>query len=149
MADMATILDDLAVEIREAVTAIDPNTMAGEVNAFKSPLALEKQNIKEQSGTPRLFEVTWGLPKQMDGGHSQKAWDVPGTITIGYPVDTEWHIAKASDVQQIFDRLNVNDHGVTGCDFRHVPQGEDPEVEDVDDEWTWVTIPLRAVVTTT
>jgi len=149
MADMATILDDLTTEIREAVTNITPNTMAGTENAFESPLALEKQNIREQSGNPRLFQVLWGMPSQLDGGHTEKAWDVPGTITIGYPVNPEWHVARASDVQQIFDELNQTDSSVTGCNFRHVPQGEDPTIEDAENDWTWVVIPLRAVVTTT
>lgn len=149
MADMATILDDLTTEVREAICAIAPNTMAGEKNNFKSPKSLQKQDIREQTGNPRLFEVTWGLPTQMDGGHTQKTWDVPGSITIGYPIDTDWNVAKASDVQQIFDTLNQTDSGVTGVNVRHMPQGEDPETEEADDDWTWVMIPLRAVVTTT
>ena len=149
MADLATILTSLTEEIILAITAIEPNTMAGELNMFKSPLALEKQDIREQSGNPRLFQVLWGSPKQMDGGHTEKTWDVPGTVTIGYPVKPEWHVARASDVQQIFNRLNVEDHGIAGVNYRHVPQGEEiPEPELANDDWSWLVIPLRTVVTT-
>ena len=149
MANLATILKDLTTEVRVAIVGITPNTMAGTDNSFQSPKSLEKQNIREQPGKPRLFEVVWLMPSQMDGGHTEKTWDVPGTITIGYPVNTEWSIARASDVQQIFDTLNQTDSSVTGCNFRHVPQGEDPTIEEAENDWTWVVIPLRAVVTTT
>ena len=147
MAAMDTILLDLTKEIRLAVTQIEPNHNAQP--GFSSPKDLQTQPLEEQTGVARLFEVLWGLPSQMDGGHTQKTWDVPGGIKIGYPIKSEWNIAKASDVQQIFDTLNQTDSSVTGCNFRHAPQGEDPTVEDAGDDWTWVTIPLRAVVTTT
>jgi len=147
MAAMDTILTNLTEEIIVAMYGIDLNHFAKP--RFKSPGDLATVPLEEQTGTPRLFEVLWGLPKQMDGGHTEKTWDVPGTIRIGYPIKSEWNIAKASDVQQIFDTFNQTDSSVTGCNFRHIPQEEDPEQEDAEDDWTWVVIPLRAVVTTT
>lgn len=146
MAHIVTILNALTTEIRLAVTGIVPNDKASE--RFHTKKELEKQNIREQSGTPRLFEVTWETPQQMDGGHTQKTWDVPGSITIGYPVQTDWNIARAGDVQQVFDTLNQTDSSVTGCEFRHVPQGEDPEIEEAEDDWIWMIVPTRAVITT-
>ena len=112
MAAMDTILLALTTEIRKAMAQIDPNHNA---NAkFRSPKNLQTQKLEEQTGEPRLFEVTWGLPSQMDGGHTEKTWDVPGSIKIGYPIETAWNIAKASDVQQIFDEMNQTDSSVTG-----------------------------------
>ncbi len=147
MANMITILNALTTEIRVAICGIDSNDKASV--SFTSPKPLAKQNIREQSGTPRLFQVLWGTPSQMDGGHTQKTWEVPGTITIGYPINADWNTTKAADVSEIFDTLNQTDSSVTGCEFRHVPQEEDPETEDAENDWTWVVIPLRAVVTTT
>jgi hypothetical protein len=147
MAAMDTILTGLTTEIRKAISQIDPNHLAS--FKFRSPKNLQTQPLEGQTGVERLFEVLWDLPKQMDGGHTEKTWDVPGSVKIGYPIQSEWNIAKASDIQQIFDTLNQTDSSVTGCNFRHVPQEEDPEQEDAEDDWTWMTIPLRAVVTTT
>jgi hypothetical protein len=112
-------------------------------------LALEKQNIREQSGRPRLFQVRLNPGTGIDGGtgHSIKTYNVTGTITIGYPNHAEWDAARASDVDQIFGALNGAD-GVEGCNYRHVPEDEEPEIEEVKNEWMWMIVPLRAVITT-
>jgi len=144
---MVTILNALTTEIRVAVCDIDSNDKQS--ISFTSPKSLAKQDIREQPGTPRLFQTLWDAPSQMDGGHTEKTWDVPGTITIGYPSTADWNATRAADVSEIFDALNQTDSSVTGCEFRHVPQGVDPETEVAEKEWTWVVIPLRAVVTTT
>jgi len=145
MANMIAILNDLTTEIRLAVCAIDPNDKATE--KFRSPKALQKENIREQPGTPRLFEVTWSTPVALDTGHSKEGWRVLGSITIGYPIQTDWNVTRAGDVHQIFSALNVAD-GVTGCDAREIPEDEEIEIEEAEDDWLWMIVPLRAFITT-
>jgi len=146
MAAMDTILLDLTEEIIKAMYQIDPNHNASE--KFRSPKNLQTQKLEGQTGEPRLFEVTWGDPIGLDGGHSLKTWQITGTIKIGYPNETSWNIAKASDVQQIFTRFNVNDHGVTGVHYRQITEDEQPETEEAENDWLWMSVPLDVRLTT-
>jgi len=149
MANLATILKDLTTEVRVAIVGITPNTMAGTDNSFQSPKSLEKQNIREQSGKPRLFQVRFNPGTGIDAGtgFAIKTYLVKGTVTIGYPNNAEWDVARASDASQIFGALNNTD-GPAGCNYRIVPEGEEPEIEEVENDWIWMIVPLRAAVTT-
>lgn len=147
MAAMDTILLALTKEIIKAMYQIKPNHHAAK--RFRSPKNLATEKLEGQTGKPRLFEVTWGDPTPLDTGHTDVTWQIDGIIKIGYPNQTEWNIAKASDVSQIFSRFNVNDHGVSGVHYRHVPKGEQPETEKAEGDWLWMPVPLRAALTTT
>jgi hypothetical protein len=146
MATMAAILDGLESEIRQKVCAVEPQSKAQP--RFTSPKSLKHTNLRNQPGTPRLFQV-FLEPKTpiMYGTITTRPWDVEGRIVIGYPAESLWDNTISSDYQQIFDTLNLADCAVDGVSYRHVPVGEQYTQENVEG-WRWVSIPLYALVIT-
>ena len=144
MANVAEIITGLETEIRVAVCGLTPNYMSKP--GFTSPKRLETVKLEEQTQVTRLFQVEFAPEtiRTLSMGCADGVASIEGTITIGYPVETKWNAAMSDDFRAIYDELHQNRGSVSGVSFRHVPDDAEPEIENVDNDWRWMRIPVIA-----
>lgn len=150
MAAMGAILRDLEDELRKTIYALAPRQYGPVALAtqFRMPKGADRAAFREQIGKSRLFNLTWGAPRQRTVGASSRTFTISGAITIGYPLNGT-DIDRASDYQLICDALDSGGAStVTGVSFRLVNYEEGPD-EEAGEDWIWMTIPLLAVIETT
>ncbi len=146
MADLNDILNGVTKEIRLKVSRLTPDEKGGtkRVWRYHKPSA---GKFEEQTDRTRLFSIVWDSCVPVTVGGTAVTWDCVGGIKIGYPANG-WDITMLSDYQLIFDALNLADSSVTGCAYRHVPALAEIDIEDLEDDWKVLNVPIEATIQT-